>query len=268
MGHHHEHVAALFDNEAHANAAADNLKTVGYDDVSVVSANTVGNADVVKKPHFWKRLFGDNVEEYEANVYGNTVGKGGAVVAVHAPTSNLAEAGGVLAAHNAVDIKQRAVDDGVLTPKGAASIKETVVARPVTPVTETLDRDEAIRLAQESIAVGKKVVETGTTRLRRYTVEKPVEKSITLHEEHAKVWEKAINEPADNVDWGDATIEVRETAEVPYESKSVRYIGEAGLREVGTDRTATVRDTIREQKVDVEEAKAEDIKLPAGWTEN
>ena len=265
----HEHVVALFDNESDANAAVSNLNTAGYNDVSVVSANTVGNADVVKEPGFWKRLFGKTVEEYEAKVYAHNVAKGGAVVAVHAPTENLAEAGGLLAAHKAVDLKKRAVDDVILTPKAAATIKEDVVAVPVAPVVEELPKDAVIKLAKESISVGKKVVETGTTRLRRYVVEKPVEKSITLHEEHAEVWEKAIDEPATlkDVDWGDATIEARETAEVPFESKSVRYVGEVGLREVGTERTATVRDSIKEEKVDVEKVKAEDIVLPAGWVE-
>ena len=265
----HEHVVALFDTEADANAAASNLNTAGYNDVSVVSNNTVGDANVVKEPGFWKRLFGKTVEEYEAKVYAHNVAKGGAVVAVHAAPEHLAEAGGLLAAHKAVDLKKRAVDDVILTPRAADTIKEEVVAVPVVPVAEKLDKDAVIKLAKESIQVGKKVVETGTTRLRRYVVEKPVEKSVTLHEEHAEVWEKAINEPASlkDVDWGEATIEARETAEVPFESKSVRYVGEVGLKEVGTEHTATVRDSIKEEKVDVEKIKAEDIRLPEGWVE-
>ena len=262
----HEHVVALFDTEDHANAAANNLKTVGYDDVSVVSSSVAG--DHVKEPGFWKKLFGKTVEEYEAKVYAHNVAKGGAVVAVHAPTKHLAEAGGLLAAHKAVDLKKRAVDDAILTPTAAATIKEEVVAVPVAPVTEELDRDAVIKLAKESINVGKKVVETGTTRLRRYVVETPVEESVTLHEEHAEVWEKPLDEAAYDVDWDDAAIEVRETAEVPFESKSVRYVGEVGLREVGTEHTATVHDTIREQKVEVEKVEANEIALPAGWTED
>ena len=261
----HEHVVALFDTESNANAAANNLKSVGYD-TSVVSSSVAG--DHVKEPGFWKKLFGKTVEEYEAKTFAHNVAKGGAVVAVHAPTTHLAEAGGLLAAHKAVDLKKRAVDDAILTPKAAASIKEEVVAVPVAPVERELDKDAVIKLAKESINVGKKVVETGTTRLRRYVVEKPVEASVSLHEEHAEVWEKPLDEAAYDVDWDDAAIEVRETAEVPFESKSVRYVGEVGLREVGTEHTATVHDTIREQKVDVEKVEAKDIELPAGWTED
>jgi len=265
----HEHVVALFDTAADANAAQANLKTAGYDDVCVIDNAHVGNDAVVKEPGFWKRLFGKTVEEYEAKVYAHNVAKGGAVVAVHAPAANLAEAGGLLAAHKAVDIKKRAVDDAILTPRAAETIKEEVVAVPVKPVVEELPKDAVVKLAKESIAVGKKVVETGTTRLRRYVVEKPVEESITLHQEHAEIWEKAIDEPANlrDVDWGDAAIEVRETAEVPFESKSVKYVGEVGLREVGTESKATVHDSVREEKVDVEKIKAEDIVLPAGWVE-
>ena len=266
----HEHVVALFDTEADANAAKANLGTAGYDDVSVVSTGTVGDGNVVKEPGFWKKLFGKTVEEYEAKVYAHNVAKGGAVVAVHAQPESVHQVAGLLAAHNAVDLKKRAVDDTILTPKAASTVKEEAVAVPVAPVTRELDKDAVLKLAAESIDVGKKVVETGTTRLRRYVVETPVEKSINLHEEHAKVWKKAIDEPAslNDVDWGDATIEVRETAEVPFESKSVRYVGEVGLKEYGEDHTATVHDTVRSEKVDVEEVKAKDIPLPAGWTKN
>jgi len=265
----HEHVVALFDTEDAAKNAAANLGTAGFDDVSVVSANTVGDAATVKEPGFWKRLFGKTVEEYEAKVYAHNVAKGGAVVAVHAEPANVHKVAGLLAAHKAVDLKQRAVDDAILTPKAATTIAEEVVAVPVAPVEEKLPQDAVLKLAAESIDVGKKVVETGTTRLRRYVVETPVEKSISLHEEHAKVWKRAIDEPAsiNDVDWEDATIEVRETAEIPFESKSVRYVGEVGLKTYGEDHVATVHDTVRSEKVDVEEIKAKDIPLPAGWTE-
>jgi len=176
----------------------------------------------------------------------------------------------LLAAHNAVDLKKRVVDDAILTPKAAATISEKVVAKPHAPVVEELDKDAVLKLAKESIEVGKKVVEAGTTRLRRYVVEIPVEKSISLHEEHVEVFEKALNEPASlrDVDWDEATIEARETAEVPFASKSVRYVGEVGLREVGTDHIATYHDSIREEKVDVEKVDADvDVILPEGWTE-
>jgi hypothetical protein len=266
----HDHLVALFDTEDHANAAVKNLNTAGYNDVSVVTAKSVGDDAVVKEPGFWKKLFGKAVEEYEAKVYAHNVAKGGAVVAVHAAPQHLAEAGGLLAAHNAVDLKKRVVDDAILTPKAANTITETVVAAPKVPVVEELNKDAVLKLAKESIEVGKKVVEAGTTRLRRYVVETPVEKSISLHEEHVEVWEKAINEPATlrDVDWDEATIEARETAEVPFASKSVRYVGEVGLREVGTDHLATYHDVVREEKVDVEEVDAGiDVALPEGWTE-
>jgi stress response protein YsnF len=264
-----EKVVALFDSADDARVAVKNLNTAGYGNTSVISKETVGRDDYVAEPGFWKKLFGKGVEEYEAKVYAHSVDKGGAAVALQADNKNLAEAGGLLAAHKAVDIKKRAVDAGILTPKAAESIAERTVAVPKLPIDRELDHDAVLKLAKESINVGKKVVETGTTRLRRYVVETPVSESVTLHDEHAEIWEKAINEPADlrDVDWEDASIAVRETAEVPFESKSVRYVGEVGIRKVGTDRVATVHDTVREQHVEVDDNPDVDIPLPEGWVE-
>jgi len=87
MANQHDHLVALFDTEDHANAAVKNLNTAGYNDVSLVTANSHGDPSVVKEPGFWKKLFGKAVEEYEAKVYAHNVGeKGGAVVAANPVT--------------------------------------------------------------------------------------------------------------------------------------------------------------------------------------
>jgi hypothetical protein len=44
-------------------------------------------------------------------------------------------------------------------------------------------REAVIPLAEEQLDVGKRTVDRGTTRIRRYVVEKPVEKSVTLRGE-------------------------------------------------------------------------------------
>ena len=43
--------------------------------------------------------------------------------------------------------------------------------------------EEVIPIAEENIEVGKRTVDRGTTRVRRYVVETPVEREVTLHGE-------------------------------------------------------------------------------------
>jgi stress response protein YsnF len=74
--------------------------------------------------------------------------------------------------------------------------------------------DEVLRLAEEQLQVGKRMVETGMTRVRRFVTEKEVSADVTLHEEHAEVLRRAVTDPkyVGDIDWADATIEIRETA--------------------------------------------------------
>jgi hypothetical protein len=98
------------------------------------------------------------------------------------------------------------------------------------------------------------MVEEGTTRIRRFVTERPVEAKVSLHEEHAQVVRRAISDPqfVQDIDWSDKTIEVIETDEQPVVSKSARIAEEVVVSTQGTDREETVRDTVRRQQVDVE----------------
>ena len=47
--------------------------------------------------------------------------------------------------------------------------------------------EEVIPLAEETLVVGKRTVESGTTRIRRYVVETPVEQEVSLSDEKVVV---------------------------------------------------------------------------------
>jgi hypothetical protein len=98
------------------------------------------------------------------------------------------------------------------------------------------------------------MIQEGTTRIRRFVTEKPVEAKVTLHEEHAQVVRRAISDPKflQDIDWSDKTIEVTETAEEAVVSKSARVAEEVVISKEGSDREETIRDTVRRQQVEVE----------------
>ena len=125
--------------------------------------------------------------------------------------------------------------------------------RPET-VAAGVGRDEVLRLAEEHINVGKRLIQKGTTRVRRFVIDKPVEAQVTLHEEHAKVVRRAVADPefVKDIDWTDKTVEVAETAEEAVISKNARITEEVVVGREGTDHVETVRDKVRSQQIEVE----------------
>ncbi len=104
-------------------------------------------------------------------------------------------------------------------------------------------------------AAGKRVVNRGGTRIRRYVVEKPVEQEVTLRDETVKVERRPVTDgrPVTDADFTDKTIEMTETDEEAVVGKEARVVEEVGLRKEVSDRVETVRDTVRKQEVEIEQ---------------
>src|SRR3974390_3213398 len=115
----YEKVVAVFDTSEHADNAVRALKAGGFsaDDISVMSNDTLDDrgAKVATETGFWHRLFGSDVDLHEAKVYGHTVGKGGSVVTLRAPSTLVQRAVDILHTHNPVDVNQRAASLGITT---------------------------------------------------------------------------------------------------------------------------------------------------------
>jgi len=239
-----EKIVSVYDSLPLAEKAVSTLKAAGYktDDISVVSKNTlasVGARDVeVREAGLWRRLFGTNILDHEANIYGRTIQSGGAILSVRVPQSEATRVMELLDTHN---------------PPASRTMASVA------------DASDVIRLAEEQLNVAKRLVQDGKTRIRRFVIEKPVEASVTLHEEHAEVLRRAIANPEfiSDVDWTDKTIEVAESVERPVVSKSVRIVEEVVIRKTGTDHVETVRDKVRRQQVDVERLDVEGKKRAA-----
>jgi stress response protein YsnF len=83
---------------------------------------------------------------------------------------------------------------------------------------------------------------------------KPVGQQITLHEEHYEISRREVNDPqlARDIDWKDRTIEVTETSEQLFLTKTARFAEEVVIRRRGSDHVETIRDTVRRQQLEVE----------------
>ena len=262
-------VVAAFDTAANAQAAVQALKAGGFhgDDISIFDKNRVG----MRETGLWQRMFGGGLHQHEAEIYHQTLERGGSVVSVRVPDSEVAHATGILDIHRPVDVHDRAVTTGVAPAARVEAAVASITAAPIAAAQKVAvspklaeAHDEVLRLAEEQLEVGKRMVESGRTRVRRFVTEREVSADVTLHEEHADVLRRAVTDPKyiGEIDWADRTIELVETAEQALVSKTARVVEEVALKKIGSDHVETVRDKIRRQQVEIERLAADGRVIP------
>jgi uncharacterized protein (TIGR02271 family) len=119
--------------------------------------------------------------------------------------------------------------------------------------TQRAKDEQTIQLAEETLAVGKRVVNRGTTRIRRYVVETPVEEQVNLRSEAVSVERRPVTgeRPVTDASFTDKVVEVTETDEEPVISKQAHIKEEVVIHKDATERTETVRDTVRREEAEV-----------------
>lgn len=109
-----------------------------------------------------------------------------------------------------------------------------------------------IPVIKEELQVGKQEVQTGGVRVRSRIVERPVEESIRLRQEHVNVEHTPVDRQATAADFQEGTIEVNETAEIPVVAKDARVVGEVSVNKEITESDQTVNETVRHTEIDTE----------------
>jgi uncharacterized protein (TIGR02271 family) len=264
----YETIVAVFDSAAQAEAAVKALKAGGFAnaDISMFDEERLASgrkalAAGVKEAGLWYRLFGDDVHKHEAAIYNQAIEHGGVVVSARVLDSEAAHAIAILDLHRPVDVHDRAVTSGIAPAAHVEAVEKKLDAVPLAPKQEVAlpaavaaAHDDVLRLAEEQLQVGKQLVESGRTRVRRFVTERPVSANVTLHEEHAEVLRRAISDPkyVGPIDWADKEIEVVETAEHALANKTARIVEEVSLKRIGADHVETISDKIRRQQVAIE----------------
>jgi uncharacterized protein (TIGR02271 family) len=114
----------------------------------------------------------------------------------------------------------------------------------------------AIPVVKEEIQVGKREVPRGGVRVYSRLVEKPVEDSIRLREEHVRVDRQPVDRAATSADLSNAreqVVEVQEFAEEPVIAKQSRVVEEVRIGKDVSERTENVRGTVWNTEVKVEQ---------------
>ena len=140
---------------------------------------------------------------------------------------------------------------------GGAALVGTTTTSATAPVSTARASDaETIKVMEERLRVGKREVAGGAVRVRSYVVERPVEEQVRLHEERVSIERHPVDRAvtgADAAAFQERTIEARATSEEAVVGKEARVVEEIGIRKEASDRTETVRDTVRSTKVEVED---------------
>jgi uncharacterized protein (TIGR02271 family) len=118
--------------------------------------------------------------------------------------------------------------------------------------------EDVVQRAEEELRVGKREVGRGGVRVRSYVVERPVEEQVSLREERVQVERRPVNravEPGEAV-FQEKVIEASERGEEAVVSKTARVVEEIGIRKDVDTRTETIRDTVRQQEVEIEDDRS------------
>ncbi|MBV8794419.1 MAG: YsnF/AvaK domain-containing protein [Hyphomicrobiales bacterium] len=261
----YETLVAVYDTPSRADAAVKALKAAGFaeSDISVFDNARLKDgkpsvAPGAKKPGLWRCLFGPDVHAHEASIYGETVQEGGALISVRIPPNEVTHARAVLDIHRPVDVHDRAVTTGVAPAAHVEAVQRKLETLPLAAIQQVgvspklaAAQPEVLSLAEEQLEIGKQMIETGRTRVRRFVTERDVAHDVTLHHEYAEVLRKVISDPdyIGDPEWADGTIEAIETAEHAVVKKTARVVEEVSLRRFGSDHVETIRDKLRRHEV-------------------
>lgn len=237
-------IIAAFRSSADAEAAAADLKAAGIsaDDIYLEngSGQTAGLRASSKEGGFtgWlKSIFGEENDADRSN-YEAAMTRGQSLLRIDASQDQLPVLESVLERHSPIDVHGEG---------------QAVAAR------ATGAASGAIPVVQEDIQVGKREVLRGGVRVYSRVVEEPVEESVRLREERVRVERTPVNRAATDADLlagQEQVIEVQEFAEEPVIAKQARVVEEVRVGKDVSERTETIRDTVRHTEVDVEETPA------------
>lgn len=280
-------LVGIFDDETQARQARQRLQQAGVPEQSIrINAGTPERSATTSSTQpreeegsisrFFSDLFGTN-DAPDARNYDEAVRRGNVVLTVQLADGSRVEAiSDLLEDSGAVDVDE-CVESWKSTgyePTSARGGASTGRATTDLVSDDVLDMGEArqlsaagaadadthtddLKMVEEELQVGKRKVEQGGVRVRRYITEQPIEEQVSLHSERAQIDRTPVDRPATEADlqaaFQEKTIEIHETTEEPVVSKSARVVEEVRIGKTATDRTETVRDTVRSSKVEVEQ---------------
>ena len=164
----------------------------------------------------------------------------------------------------------RVVETETVTTKAPAVASAPVAKAPLAvdskPVVAGRGTEDVLQVIEERLNVGMRAVSRGKVRVHSYVVETAVSENVSLRDETVTIDRHAVDRPVASLGadvFQERTIEMEEIDEEAVVSKTARVVEEVGIRKDVSDRTETVRDTVRSTKVDIEDGRTAGATAPA-----
>jgi stress response protein YsnF len=111
---------------------------------------------------------------------------------------------------------------------------------------------QSVTRSEEEVEVGKRSVEAGTARLRKWVETEPVVLDIELQREVARVSRERIDRPVSDHDFTEEEVEVQLRREKPVVQKQTVAKERVGLEKDVQTEKQTVREELKKEHVEVE----------------
>ena len=252
-------VVGLFQSRAEADRVVQELGAAGFDDGHISTTHhgpTTGLVGYLEK---------HGVPESHSHYYAEGVRRGGSLVKLFTDRDHVEQAVGLMKQHGAVDMRRLAQQ---YKSEGFTRHDENAAAVAEAETQSHRDRyeshsydesDAVLPEIEEQVTVGKQKVETGGVRIFARKTEVPVEKHVTLREEHVDVTRKPVDRPATAADlenFKEGEVTLTETAEKAVVSKEARVTGEVHVDKEVVERDETVHETATKTEVEVDRTAA------------
>lgn len=263
-------ITAMFNTQAEADQAATMLVSkLGLATSAIQKSPGAGITDAgydKSNPYADKGFFGSLkdmfVPDEDRFTYAEGMRRGAALLNISIDDSKIEQASDVLEHAGAVDLDAQeeswrqtgwtGYDATAHQAVGVAPVAAMKTQATMAPA----GQDETIKVVQERLVVGKRVVDSGRVKIRSYIVERPVEETVSLHQESVHVTRQPVDRVATAADlaaFGEKTIEARAMSEEVVVGKEARVVEEIAIHKDATDRSETIHETVRETKVDVDD---------------
>ena len=254
-------VIGLFDSKTEAQAAARDLEAAGFakenidfsnrrfDETTTTSAttSTPGTGGI---SGFFNSLFGDDTTT--AQNYTNVASDTEAILTIQTDSDERSrQIAEILDRNGAVDVDERSAQYQANYAQSGGTT-QTATTENRTAATG----DMKIPIVEEQMQVGKREVEGGGVRVRSRVIEKPVEETLRLREEHVVVNRRPVDRAVTDADlssFKEGDIELTERSEEAVVSKQARVVEEVVVGKQVAEREQVVSDTVRRTDVEVEE---------------
>lgn len=235
-------LVCLFHDNAPAQAAVQDLVQAGIPRAEIFE---LGGPDRVGTAAEGSEIGADigrfNLPQRDIDILTEGVDAGGTLVAVETSEDQSNVVQSIFERHQATQVDEKSMNSAPVALARSGSSDSAGV--------------QVIPVMEEELAVGKREVETGRARIFTRVIEKPVEETIKLKEEHATIERRPVNRPVADNDvnaFREQSIEINETVEEAVVSKTARVVEEVLVGKEAAERTEHISDSVRKTKVEVE----------------